>query len=72
MNTQKIVDEVIEALEAVSSPDRVELSKYYFPTSMRVIGSTNPDAKEVIKGLKAKKITVSPKPRDMNCKGGEE
>lgn len=54
MNTQDIVKEVIEALEGVSSPERVELSRTYFPTSMRVIGSTNPDAREVIKGLKEK------------------
>ena len=54
MKTQTIVNEVVEALEAASSRERVELSKYYFPTSMRVIGSTNPDAREVIKGLKEK------------------
>ena len=52
MPFQEIIKEVIQALEGVSTPERIELSKYYFPTNMKVIGSTGPDSKAVIKGLK--------------------
>lgn len=52
MNTDQIVADIIVTLEETGVPERVEMSKYYFPTSMRVIGCTNPDIKLVIKGLK--------------------
>lgn len=52
MEVEAIVKDITEALEETSTPERIELSKYYFPTQMRVIGSTNPDAKLVLKSLK--------------------
>jgi len=53
MNYRVIVEEIIEAMEDLSSSKRQELSKHYFPTSQRVIGVTNPDIKGVIKELRS-------------------
>ncbi len=52
MNPGPIVKEIIAALEDLSDPQRIEKSKTYFPTSMRVAGVTNPDQKIIIKELK--------------------
>ena len=52
MDTEQIVSDIITALEACGTPERAEMSKYYFPTKMRVIGCTNPDAKLVLKSMK--------------------
>jgi len=48
---EPVVQEFISALEDLSHPERKELSKTNFPTSMKVIGVTNPDLKAVIKAL---------------------
>jgi 3-methyladenine DNA glycosylase AlkD len=50
MNTP--VNEVVEALQALSDPERKSMSASYFPTSMEVIGVTNPDLKKVIREMK--------------------
>lgn len=52
MNADPIVKEIIAALEELGDPQRIEKSKTYFPTSMKVLGVTNPDQKVVIKTLK--------------------
>jgi len=52
MNPRPIVKEIIAALEVLSDPQRIEKSKTYFPTSMKVMGVINPDQKAVIKELK--------------------
>ncbi|MCK5135861.1 MAG: DNA alkylation repair protein [Bacteroidales bacterium] len=52
MDTGPIVKEVIETMEDLSDPQRIEKSKTYFPTSMKVMGVTNPKMKAVIKELK--------------------
>lgn len=49
---QRIVDEIIEALEDLSSSERQELTRRMAPTSQQVIGVTNPDMKGVIKALR--------------------
>jgi 3-methyladenine DNA glycosylase AlkD len=48
------VDEVVEALQMLSDPERRSMSATYFPTSMEVIGVTNPELKKVIKEMKLK------------------
>ena len=52
MKPTAVVEEIVDALHDLSDPERQEWSVTYFPTSMRVIGCTNPDIKEVIRGLK--------------------
>lgn len=52
MENKLIVQEILEALEDLSSPERVKKSAYYFPTAQRVIGVSNPDIKAVIKALR--------------------
>ena len=42
------------AFEDLSDPERVEKSKTYFPTSMKVMGVTNPELKVIIKELKSR------------------
>lgn len=54
MNIEKAVKEVIEAMELRSDPARKAMSGSYFPTSMEVIGITNPDMKRVISEAKKK------------------
>jgi 3-methyladenine DNA glycosylase AlkD len=52
MDHHAIVREIIEILEDLGSPERIEQSKHYFPTSMRVVGVTNPDIKAVIREIR--------------------
>jgi 3-methyladenine DNA glycosylase AlkD len=52
MEYKTIVEEVIEALEDLSTSRRQEMSAHSFPTSQRVIGVTNPHMKEVIRELR--------------------
>lgn len=54
MDYKAITGEIIEALEALSTQSRRELSGRNFPTSQRVIGVTNPDMKEVIKAVRTR------------------
>jgi len=54
MKTEITVKEILNALEDLGDPVRREFSKTYFPTSMKVIGVSNPDLKEVIKVLKGR------------------
>lgn len=53
MDIQVIVQDIVAAFEDLSDPRRVEKSKTYFPTSMKVMGVTNPNLKVVIKELKS-------------------
>ncbi len=52
MDHKKLIEEIIETLEGLSTPERQEMSKHSFPTSQRVIGVTNPQMREVIKAVK--------------------
>jgi 3-methyladenine DNA glycosylase AlkD len=52
VNHSTHVHEIIEALEALGNPERVEKSRYYCPTAMRVIGISNPHARMVIRAVK--------------------
>ncbi|MEN8230141.1 MAG: DNA alkylation repair protein [Bacteroidota bacterium] len=54
MDMQAVVQDIVAAFEDLSDPGRVEKSKTYFPTSMKVMGVTNPDLKVVIKALKSR------------------
>lgn len=54
MDHKKLIEEIIETLEGLSTPERQEMSKHSFPTSQRVIGVTNPQMREVIKAVKEK------------------
>ena len=53
MHIQPVVKEIIAALKDLGDPERIEKSKTYFPTSMKVLGVTNPKLKLVIKELKS-------------------
>jgi len=48
------IHEVIESLQLLSDPQRQSMSVTYFPTSMEVIGVSNPDIKKVIREIKSK------------------
>jgi len=54
MEADIIVKEILNALNDLGDPGRRKFSKNYFPTSMKVIGVSNPDLKEVIKVLKSR------------------
>jgi 3-methyladenine DNA glycosylase AlkD len=54
MNVTEAVKEVVEALELVSDPARTAMIASYAPTSMEVLGATNPDIKQVIREVKQK------------------
>lgn len=49
-----MVQEIIEALEDLGDPERREMSTTYYPTSMRVIGVSNPEIKAVIGALRGR------------------
>ena len=51
-NMDKMVEIIIALLEEKSKPGRIELSKTYYPTSMRVLGVKVPDQRGVVKWLK--------------------
>ena len=53
MDSKSLVKEIIRTLEDLCDPQRKEMSKTYFPTSMKVIGVSNPDLKAVIKALRS-------------------
>jgi 3-methyladenine DNA glycosylase AlkD len=48
-----IVKDVIASLEAFKDPNRIAFASKSYPTSMRVIGVTNPNSKTVLNELKA-------------------
>ena len=48
------VNEVIEAMKLLSDPARITMIASYAPTSMEVLGATNPDIKNVIREVKQK------------------
>jgi len=48
MNTK---EDIITTLRTLGSPDRAAKADSYYPTSMEVIGVTNPDLKTVVKEL---------------------
>lgn len=54
MEYKDIVKEIIEALEDLSTPERVKQSEFYFPTGMRVVGVSNPHIKAVIKEIRSR------------------
>ena len=52
--TGAVVSEVLDAFNDLSDPERIEKSKTYFPTAMRVAGVSNPDIKSVIREVRKK------------------
>ena len=56
MDNKSLVKEIVRALEDLSDSQRKEMSKTYFPTSMNVIGVSNPDLKAVIKALRSRHL----------------
>ncbi len=52
MDVNSVVNEVLEALADLGSPERQEKSKTYFPTAQQVLGVTNPDIQQVLKELR--------------------
>ncbi len=69
MDHSSHVKEIIEALQDLSDPQRKELSKTYFPTSMKVIGVSNPDLKSVIKVLRGRMLNWNERDWIELCKG---
>ena len=51
MNHKELLAETVAAIEAKADTARQEAAKWYYPTSMRVIGAKNPDLTPVISGL---------------------
>ena len=49
MDHHAIAVEIIGVLGDLGTPERIQQSKHYCPTTMRVAGVTNPDIKAVIK-----------------------
>jgi 3-methyladenine DNA glycosylase AlkD len=47
VNHSTCVHEIVEALEALGNPERVEKSRYYCPTAMRMLGTSNPQLQKV-------------------------
>lgn len=54
MKPGPVVTEIIEAFSELGDPGRVEKSKTYFPTAMKVMGVSNPRIKAVIKAVREK------------------
>ena len=54
MEIKEAVNEVIEALESFGDPNRKAKIATYAPTSMEVLGATNPDIHEMIREVKQK------------------
>jgi 3-methyladenine DNA glycosylase AlkD len=54
MDIPAIVQEIVEALEDLGSPERSEQTKYYAPTAQRVIGVSSPDLDRLLRELKAR------------------
>ncbi len=59
MKMQSVVNDIITVFKDLSNPERIEKSKTYFPTSMKVMGVTNPELKAVIKEIKVRFIRWS-------------
>jgi 3-methyladenine DNA glycosylase AlkD len=51
METQELVQEVIDRLENLSDPDRLNWAKQNYATSMRLIGVTVPNIRPIVKDL---------------------
>ncbi|MDX2432337.1 MAG: DNA alkylation repair protein [Bacteroides sp.] len=54
MDNKALINDIIETLEEMSTPKRKEMSAHSFPTSMRVIGVTSPQMRELIKAVKGR------------------
>jgi len=52
MEKREIVHDILEALSELGSAERREKSKTYFPTVQEVLGTTNPDIKQLIREIK--------------------
>ena len=52
MNTKAIVQDVHRLLRAKGRPERREIAKSYFPTSMKVIGVTVPDLRAIVREVR--------------------
>lgn len=52
MDTRAALNEILEALSDLGSPERREKSKTYFPTAQQVLGTTNPDIQQVLKEIR--------------------
>ena len=52
MNIKQVAEQVLVALEELSTEERKEKTRYFAPTARRVVGVSNPDMRLVIKELK--------------------
>jgi len=68
MQVDILVDDTIEALERLSDPGRREYAPKYYPTSMAVIGVTNPDMKKVVTSLRGRLKTATAEEYLIICK----
>lgn len=60
---KEIIVDIVESLENLHDPRRVEFAKRSYPTRMRVIGVTNPNSKLVLKALKDRTKNLSARER---------
>lgn len=54
-----LIADIIESLNSLSDPKRIEFAKKSYPTKMEVIGVTNPNLKIVLKELKVQTKSFS-------------
>lgn len=54
MDVHSVIEDIIAAFQDLSDPGRIEKSRTYFPTSMKVMGVTNPELKAIIKTLRTR------------------
>ena len=68
MSTKSIVHEIVATLRDLSDPDRVEYLKTMVPTSLEVLGVTNPQIKTVLSELKSLHASWTPQQWIELCK----
>ena len=56
---KNLIRDILEGLNNLSEGSRVELSSFYYPTKMKVIGVSNPNIRLIIKELKADLTALS-------------
>jgi len=68
MDVNAILEEILEALSDLGSAERRKMSRVSFPTAQQVMGVTNPDIKALLKEIKAKYGSWSPRAWIDLCK----
>ena len=51
MNLQALIQEIVDQLDQLADPNRLEMAKTNYPTSMTVIGVTVPNIRPIVKEL---------------------